>query len=83
MHTWLLDLLPAFTKSFLLGGGDFKVWERACDMNLHQMGTCKVIEDLAQFKNLSKCGGGDDEVSLEFHSMLVTKNFIPLDHIFK
>lgn len=52
-------------------------------MNLHQMGTCKEIEDLAQFKNLSKCGGGDDEVSLEFHSMLVTKNFIPLDHIFK
>lgn len=53
-------------------------------MNLHQMGTCKEIEDLAQFKNLSKCGGGDDdEVSLEFLSMLVTKNFIPLDHIFK
>lgn len=52
-------------------------------MNLHQMGTCKEIEDLTQFKNLSKCGGGDDEVSLELLTVLIAKDFIPLDHIFK
>lgn len=51
-------------------------------MNLHPMGTCKEIEDLAQLKNLCKCGG-DDEVSLELLSVLVAKDFIPLDHIFK
>lgn len=51
--------------------------------NLHQMGTCKEIEDLTQFKNLSKCGGGDDEVSLELLTVLIAKDFIPLDHIFK
>lgn len=40
------------------------------------MGTCKEIEDLTQFKNLSKCGGGDDEVSLELLTVLIAKDFI-------
>lgn len=35
-------------------------------MNLDQLGTCKEIEDLSQFKNLSECGDGDDEVSLNY-----------------
>lgn len=52
-------------------------------MNLHQTGTCKEIEDLAQFKNLSECSDGDDEVSLKLLSVLIAKDFIPLDHIFK
>lgn len=52
-------------------------------MNLYQMGTCKEIEDLAQFKNLSVCGDGDDAVSLKLLSVLIAKDFMPLDHIFK
>lgn len=67
-------------KHSFLGGG---LRLKTCDMNLHQTGTCKEIEDLAQFKNLSECSDGDDEVSLKLLSVLIAKDFIPLDHIFK
>lgn len=68
-------------KHSFFGGGGLRL--KTCDMNLHQTGTCKEIEDLAQFKNLSECSDGDDEVSLKLLSVLIAKDFIPLDHIFK
>lgn len=61
-------------KHSFLGGG---LRLKTCDMNLHQTGTCKEIEDL------SECSDGDDEVSLKLLSVLIAKDFIPLDHIFK